>query len=380
MNMDSNQKIPLNRPFLGDEEQEAIIKVMASKAIASGEVTRMLEDSLADKFERRYCVLVNSGTCALYLALKILGIKKVIFPAMICADVLYAILNAGSEAVFADIESSTHNIDLPTLKEQQFYGADGLIVTHTYCHSADMDVVAQYIKKYHLILIEDFSQAAGGYFNEKILGSFGKVSITSFYAAKIMTTGQGGAILTDDPELYRKFLYARGDKSPDYYSDIIPLNYRITDIQSAMGLVQLKKLDKMVDLRRNIAHRLTLFLRQLDVKTPIERPGVRHTYYKYHLILPEYARKREFISEMGKEGIATGILFDPPLHKTLLAKEIFGSGITLPVSESMATRVVSLPIFPDMTDGNMSRICDVIGNVLNNSRLQNIVGVGNTWK
>jgi len=367
--MDQKTKIPLSRPFLDNEEREAILRVMESKSIAMGQVAKALEDGLTVKFQRKYCIVVNSGTVALYLALKVLGIKRVIFPSMTCPSVLHASLNAGAEPVFVDIESDTHNIDLSTVHEKQFNGSDGLIVTHAYGHSADMEALAYYIEKYHLTLIEDFAQAVGGNYRDRIVGSFGKVSVTSFYATKNMTTGHGGAILTDDPEVYRKCLYARGDAPYDYDRGIIPLNYHLTDIQAAIGLVQLRKIDQMVDMRRSIAHKLTHSLSKLAVKTPIEKPGIRHTYYKYHLILPEYVRKREFILEMAKEGVSTGILYDPPLHKTLLAKNMFGSNFALPVSEGLAPRLVSLPIFPEMTDNDISRIYQAVEKVLNNSKL-----------
>jgi dTDP-4-amino-4,6-dideoxygalactose transaminase len=368
MNTDDYLKIPLGRPYLGNDEQQAVLEVMASKAIASGEISRILENDLANKFQRKYCVVVNSGTCALYLALKILRLKKVIFPSMTCPDVLHAILTAGCEPVFADIEHDTHNIDLSSMTEAQFKGIDGLIVTHAYGHSADMDILAYYVEKYHLVLIEDFAQALGGKYKEKVLGSFGKVSITSFYAAKNMTTGQGGAILTDDVEVYRQCLYARGDVPYGYYNDIIPLNYKMTDIQAAIGLVQLKKIDKMVDLRRNVANKLTVLFNKLDVKAPIEKTGVRHAYYKYCVILPAYARKREFIVEMAKEGVSTGILYDPPLHKTLLAITKFGSEATLPVSESICARAVSLPMYPEMTDNDINKIYNAADKVLKNAK------------
>ena len=190
---------------------------------------------------------------------------------MTCPDVLHAILSAGSEPVFADIETDTHNIDLSTVTERQFNGSNALIVTHAYGHAADMDALASYIEKHHLTLIEDFAQATSGYFRERILGSLGKVSVMSFYAAKNMTTGHGGAILTDDPEVYRKCLYARGDAPYDYYRDIIPLNYKLTDIQAALGLVQLQKLERMVDMRRGVAHKLTALLSKLEVNEVVPK-------------------------------------------------------------------------------------------------------------
>jgi perosamine synthetase len=357
-------KLPLSRPFLEIEDQEAVIEIIKSKYIASGETTRAFEEALALRFNRKYCVVVNSGTSALYIALKILGLKNVIFPAITCPHVLNAIASAGSKPVFADVDLETHNIDISTVTDEQLKKSDGVIVTHAYGHPANMDIIGNYLKKYKLTLIEDFAQAMGGNFKGKAVGSFGEISITSFYAAKNMTTGYGGAVLTDDPEVHKKCLHIRGDTPYDYFKGLVPLNFQITGMQSALGLVQLKKLDKMVDMRRSVAHKLTLLLSKLKMRTPIEKPSTKHAYYKYHLMLPEAIRKREFMEEMNKRGVTTGTLYDPPLHKTMLAKYMFGIDINLPISESVAPKTVSLPIFPEMTDSDISQVCQAVDKTL----------------
>ena len=357
--------LPLAKPFLGSEEREAIYEVLETGSIASGQTTRLFEEALAKKFNRKYCVVVNSGTSALYLSLKVLGIKKVLFPSMTCINVLHAVLNAGCEPVFADIDSDTHNLDVLTLPERQSDTFDGIIVTQAYGHSADMSVLEHYAKEFQVNLIEDFAQAMGGYFKGRILGSFGKVSITSFYATKNMTTGQGGAILTDDKDIYQKCLFARGDLNSDYFNGVIPLNLKMTDIQAAIGLVQLNKLDLMVNMRRSIAQKLTSMLIQYEVKPPIEKTGVKHSYYKYHLVLPNYIRKQQFIGMMSNEGISVGVLNDPPLHKSLFTNKFTNTNIHLPISETLAPRTVSLPIFPEMTDIDISKIHKAVKKVLN---------------
>jgi perosamine synthetase len=361
-------KIPLGKPMLGIEEKNALLQALDSGYLSSPQIVGAFEDALAGKFQRGYCVVVNSGTSALYLALKASGIRKVIIPSMTCINVLNAVLNAGAEPVFADIESETHNIDLSTLSGNQWDEADGLIVTHAYGHAADMDTVASYVREHNLSLIEDFAQATGGYYRGKILGSFGRVSITSFYDTKPMTTGHGGAILTDDSEVYQKCLYARGDKVNDYYSNIIPMNLKMSGIQAAVGLAQLKKLDSMVEMRRNVARQLTTLLSKLELKLPNEKPDVKPTYYKYHLVLPEYIQKQEFIKEMGREDISVGICCDPPLHKTRLAMNVLHTEISLPVAEKMAPRTVSLPIFPELNESDISRICHAVTSILENCK------------
>jgi perosamine synthetase len=357
-------RMPLGKPVLGTEEKEALLRVIDSGYIASGQIVKIFEDALAKKFQRKYCIVVNSGTSALYLSLKVLGISKVIVPSMTCINVLNAILNAGMKPIFADVEDETHNIDLSTLSKDQLDEADGLIVTHAYGHSADMDILESYVRDYHLILIEDFAQATGGYFKGRILGSFGGVSVTSFYDTKSLTTGHGGAIFTDDSEVYQKCLYARGERINEYYRNIIPMNLKMSDIQAVVGQVQLERLDSMVEMKRNIARKFTNLLADLEVGLPYEKPDVKHTYYKYHLVLPEYMPKQDFIKEMHRNDISAGICFDPPLHKSWLARDVLHADINLPVAESIATRTVSLPIFPALNDSDISRICEVVTSIL----------------
>lgn len=359
-------KIPLGKPALGTEERNALLEAMDSGYMASAGIIRLFEEALAKKFQRQYCVVVNSGTSALYLALKVLGIRKVIIPSVTCINVLNAVLNAGALPFFADVEEETHNIDFSTLSRQQLDEADGVIVTHTYGHAADMDKIASYLRDYKLNLVEDFAQATGGYFRGKILGSYGRVSITSFYDTKLIATGYGGAIFTDEPEVYRKCLYARGDVVNDYYPDIIPMNLKLSGLQAAVGLVQLQKLDRLVEARRNVARQLTASLAGLNLRLPLEKPGVKHAYYKYHVVLPEDISKRRFIEEMGRNDISVGVCYDPPLHQTQLARNVLSTEISLPVAENVAPRTVSLPIYSELNEGDITRICSTVNSILEN--------------
>jgi len=356
-----NYKIPLGKPFLRKEEIEAVINIMESGLIAYGNKVKEFEEAFAEKIGRKYCIMINSGTSALWLSMKVLGLKNaVIIPALTCNAVLNAVLNAGLTPIFADVDKETHNIDLSSVPERQLEDAEAVIVTHAYGHSADLDTINRYVKEYSLILIEDFAQATGGYFKNMILGSFGKISITSFYGPKIMTTGYGGAILTDDREVYEKCIYMRGDNTNTYYHGLIPVNIRMTDIQAAIGIIQLKKLDKMIEMRRNAAKKIKEALHEINIELPVEKQYAKHTYYKFHIILPENTKKQEFIKKMNKLGIATGILYDPPLHKTRIAMDILNITLNLPISEYLATRTVSLPIYPELSEEDIIRIANCV--------------------
>ena len=357
--------IPLGKPFVGDEEREAVAKVLNSRLLATGSTVREFESAFAERFQRRYCIAVSSGSVALYLGLKALGVKRVIIPALTCEAVINAALNAGMSIFFADVEPETHNLDMSTLSESQLGNAEAVIVTHTYGHAAEMDKLDFYIKKYKLVLIEDFAQATGGYFRDRMLSSFGRVAITSLYASKGITTGHGGILLTDDEELYLKCVYGRGSRTTTSFSDLIPLNLQMTDIQAAIGLVQLTKLDKMVEMRRNVA---ALYFQELEA-VPIglihEKSWAKHAYFKYAIVLPQNVQKQAFIEKMGVFGIETGKLYDPPLHKSEIAQNVLENTAKLPISEDFASRTVSLPMFPELSSEDIIRVCETISSIIN---------------
>ena len=356
--------IPLAKPFLGYEEREAVEKVIYSRRLATGETVRELESALARKFQRGYCIAVNSGTTALYLALKALGIKRVIIPVLTCDAVLHAALNAGASVIFADVERETHNLDLSTLPEKQLSDAEAVIVTHAYGHAANMDELDYYLRKYNLVLVEDFAQATGGFFRDRLLGSFGKIAITSFYAAKVVAAGHGGALLTDDEELYLKCVYARGSRTNDYYEGLIPMNLQMTDIQAAIGLVQLNKLDIMTEMRHNVASRYTQELESSPIGLIGKKAWAKHAYYKYAVVLPESIQKQAFMEKMREFGIETGKLYDPPLHKTKTAMDVVGEKVKLPTAEYLAPRTISLPMFPELSVEDIEKVCGAISSVI----------------
>lgn len=352
--------IPLSKPFIGNEEKEAIEKVLNSGRLATGEIVAEFESALAKTFQRKYCVAVSSGTAALYLGLKVLGTKRVIMPSITCGAVLHAALHAGASVIFSDVERDTHNLDLSALPEKNLYSADAVIVTHTYGHVADMEEVEHYSKKHDLLLIEDFSQAMGGYFRNRIVGSFGKIAIASFYASKGLTTGHGGAVFTDDEELRLKCLYGRGSRTSSYYEDLIPMNLQMTDIQAAIGLVQLKKMDTMIEMRRSAASAYLGGLHAVPVGTISEKAWTKQVYYKFAIILPENIQKQHFIEKMSEFGIEVGKLYDPPLHKSTFATHITNGKAELPVAESLAPRTVSLPMFAELCELDIQKICRAI--------------------
>lgn len=309
--------------------------------------------------------MVNSGTVALYLSLILTKIKGgVIIPTLTCKSVLDAVLTAGLTPIFADVEPDTHNIDLSSLTDDQWAEAKCVIVVHSYGHSVDIDKLYYYIKKYKLVLIEDFAQSTGGLYKNRMVGSFGDISVTSFYGPKIMTTGHGGAILTDDIEIYNKCKCMISCKSEKMFSPGT-LNFQMTDIEAAIGLEQLKKLSKIIELRRIAAKAYYERLKNINIGLPTEKGYATHAFYKYHIILPNNVNKIDFINKMMLQRIQTGVLYTSPLHKMFsISDQNYYKNLKLRVAESIVPHIISLPMYPELSIDDINTISNAVRNIL----------------
>jgi len=342
--------IPLGKPEISKEDIRAVIEVLESGNLATGETVVKFEREFSQFIGRKYAIAVNSGTVALFLAIKTLNLNNVIIPAITCPDVVNAAVYGGANPLIVDVEEDTHNIDPDLIPEHLLKKADSLIITNTYGHPARIDEIREICNEHDLVLIEDFAQSNGAWYKGHRCGSFGDIAVVSFYGPKAMTTGHGGMILTDSDDIFSKVKLARGDEKYLCNSSIIPLNFRITDIQAALGISQLGRLDYFTGKRRAIAKLYDEDLRDctmLGLLTP--HKDIIHSYYKYVLILKGIPKKR-FITQMKKEGVQVGTLYDPPLHQMKIVQNIVKDAISLPVAERCAAGSVSLPMYPSMAE------------------------------
>lgn len=356
--------IPLGKPEISDGDINKVLDVLKSGNIATGDIVNKFEDELSKFIGKKYAIAVNSGTVALYLTIKLMNLKNVIIPAITCPAVVNAVLNGRARPIFADVDKKTHNLDPEKLTSNMIKEADGLIITNTYGHPAKIDEIKETCLSNDILFIEDFAQSNGAWYKGKRCGSFGDVSITSFYGPKTMTTGQGGMILTDSKEFCYKSKIARGDDTYEYTDSITPLNFKMTDFQAALGLNQLKRLDGFVKKRRWIAESYTERLNEIaDIILPKEDKSVIHCYYKYVIQLKRYS-KELFIENMEKKGIQVGKLYEPPLHKMKIVKELLRMDISLPISEMISHSSVSLPIYTTMTDDEIDCVVKSLKEVI----------------
>jgi dTDP-4-amino-4,6-dideoxygalactose transaminase len=356
--------IPLGKPEISDEDINAIVDVLRSGNIATGDIVNKFEEELSKFIGKRYAIAVNSGTVALYLTIKLMNLKNIIIPTITCPAVLNAVLNGGAKPIFLDVDRETHNLNPEKLTSNTIKEADGLIITNTYGHPAKIDEIKEICLSNDILFIEDFAQSNGAWYKDKRCGSFGDVSITSFYGPKTMTTGHGGMILTNSKEFCYKSKITRGDDTYEYSDSIIPLNFKMTDFQAALGINQLKRLDDFVKKRRHIAKQYNEKLGDISQVGIIkEHKDVTHSYYKYVLLL-ERINKILFIEQMKKKRVQVGMLYDPPLHKMKVVKELLRINISLPIAEKIAQTSVSLPMYPAMSQNDVEEVINSVKRVI----------------
>jgi perosamine synthetase len=350
--------IPLAKPFLGAEEKKIVLKILKSDELAYGNEIQLFEERLQQFCERKYCLTVNSGTTALYIALKALKLKKyVILPALTCETVLYAVLQAGLTPIFADISEDTHNINIHSIPEEFVKKSEALIIIHAYGSSAENDEIIDFASKNKLKIIEDFSQSFGGQYKNKPLGSFGNISITSFYATKIMTTGHGGAILTDDKQLNNRVYSTTRPRATSYYPDLIPQNTQMTNLQAAIGLIQLGKMSEIIQKRRKAAQTYDHLLKKQIFKIVNLTDHINSVFYKYVVELPENCSREFIINSMKKQKIDIGSLYYP-LYQNYFMSNHEGLNKNCPISEAKSKISISLPMYSSITKKEITTVTD----------------------
>ncbi|MCP4023898.1 MAG: DegT/DnrJ/EryC1/StrS aminotransferase family protein, partial [Desulfobacteraceae bacterium] len=246
------KRIKIGCPNIDERDIKAVKDTLSAKILSTGEKVEQFEQGFAKYIGRKYAVAVTSGSVALELALKIcLNPKdKVLASPFNCSSVLFSIANNDLSPVWTDIDDTSFNIS-PDNIPHDLSSIKGLLITHLYGYPCDMDAFVKITEKNNLVMIEDFAQAPGASYKKKKLGTYGQISICSFGATKSITTAEGGMILTDDEHLHQKIRHLANNKFGDVGYPLY--NFRMNDLQAALGLVQLEKYPDMLKRRRKIA-------------------------------------------------------------------------------------------------------------------------------
>ncbi len=358
-------KIPLSVPCLGEVEKQAVLEVLDSGMLARGKQVEAFEEEFAHYLGRKEAVATNSGTSALFVALKALGVQegdKVITTPFTFVATASSILHCGALPVFCDVDERTCNIDPEkleaTLKKEK--GVKGVIIVHLYGVPCAMDDILTLKEKYRFFLLEDCAQAHGASYKGKKVGSFGEMGAFSFYPTKNMTTGEGGMVVTNDRVLAEKchMLISHGSKRR-YYHEILGYNFRMTDIAAAIGRVQLKKLDQLNERRRKHADFYNRVLSPLEdfLVTPWVPQEAVAVFHQYTLKILRY--RDELLAFLREQGIACEIYYPVPLHKQPFLQGMMDE-VSLPVAECLANRVLSIPVHPLLREDERQTVVDSI--------------------
>lgn len=357
--------IPIARPVLGDIETKAAVDVIKSGMLIQGAEVKKFEDDFSRYLGVRNSIAVSNGTVALDLALKALDVQpgdEVITPAFTFIATANAILYQGARPVFVDVDPRTFNIDPQDLQKKVTFKTKAVIGVHLYGQPFDVQAVQQLCEDHKVELIEDCAQAHGAEFKGQKVGSFG-LGCFSFYPTKNMTTGEGGMITTNDEELAAKLRLMRNHGDTGKYNHImLGYNYRMTNIQGAIGQVQLKSLDQYNKKRIENAESLSKNFQKKGITTPYKDARVKHVYNQYVVRVEEsFLTSRESLMKyLEKNGIGCAVHYPMPVYRQPLYRQLGLDGQNCPVAEDVSHRVLSLPVHPSLAQDDLKYISKVV--------------------
>ncbi|RLI86674.1 MAG: aminotransferase DegT [Archaeoglobales archaeon] len=360
--------IPIAKPIISNEEVKKVVNVLKSGMLAQGSVVKEFEDRFAGYIGVRSAIAVSNGTVALDIALKAAGIGRgdeVITTPFTFIATANAILFQGAKPVFADIDPDTYNIDVNSVLENVSSKTKAVIGVHIFGHPFDVKSIVEVCEDHDLILIEDAAQAHGAEYEGRKVGSFG-IGCFSFYATKNMTTGEGGMITTSDEKIAEKCRLIRNHGENSKYNHIVlGYNYRMTNIQAAIGLAQLEKLDEFNERRRRNARYLNSHLKVEGLVKPYEAKNVKHVYHQYVVRLEEEfpMKREEFMEYLSRHGIGSAVHYPTPIYRQPLYIELGYGDVKCPVADDVSSKVLSLPIHPALKEEELKYIVEVVNSV-----------------
>ncbi|MBT4680351.1 MAG: DegT/DnrJ/EryC1/StrS family aminotransferase [Flavobacterium sp.] len=339
--------IPITKIEVDKATIDAAVQAIKSGQWLHGKRTEDFEEKFTKLCNTKYAACCSSGTTALFLALKSLGIKKgdeVIVPSFSFVATASAVSMCEATPVFADINSKNFTIDPNDISKKITKKTKGIIPVHLFGHSANMDKIRKIGKDNSLFVLEDAAQAHGSEYKGKPIGSLGDAACFSFYPSKNLTIcGDGGMITSNNEELINKIKILRNHgRREKYVHEILGYNLKLSEILAGIGIVRLKKLKKNNDLRRKIAKRYSEELTD-DIIKPKEESWTKHVFHQYSII----SDRRDDLQKMFiKKKIGFGVFYPLPIHKQPMYKS--SNKQKLPITEEICSKIISIPMFPSM--------------------------------
>lgn len=361
--------IPVCQPTLEGNEKKYVMQCMETNWISSrGRFVDEFEEKFANYCGVRYGITTNSGTTALHLALATMGIKEgdeVIIPSFTMISTANAIAYLDAEPVVVDVEPLTWNIDPGLIEAKITDKTRAIIPIHTYGHPADMDRLKEIADRHKLAIVEDAAEAHGAEYKGRRVGSFGEMASFSFYANKIITTGEGGMIVTDNPERAELLQTMRNygfTQERHFWHKVMGFSYRMTNLQAAIGLGQFERIDQLLEARRSNARLYNELLKDVPgITTPPEAEDVKSVYWMYGVLVEDdFGMSKDRLRQvLADHGVETRSFFIPihlqPIYSYLLSDEF-------PVSEELGRKGFYLPSASSLKAHQIEFICDVIRN------------------
>lgn len=369
---------------IDEDDINSVVKVLKGDYLTTGPIVSEFENSVAKYVGTKYAVAVSNGTAALHMACYAAGISEgdeVLVPAITFAASSNCVLYCGGKPVFIDIDPKSYNIDINKIKEKITNKTKAIIPVDFAGQSVDMDLILKIAEEYNLIVIEDAAHALGSEYKNEKVGSKAHMTEFSFHPVKPITTGEGGVVVTNSKELYEKMILFRShgitrnselmteNQGPWYYEQIdLGYNYRLTDIQSALGLSQIKKLDDFILKRREIVNKYNEAFKELkEIGTPFENEYSKSGYHIYVLLLNLDKLKcgrKEIFEALQAENIGVNVHYLPVYLHPYYKKLGYKKG-QCPVAEDIYNRMITIPLFPSMSDKDVKDVIKAVKKVLN---------------
>ncbi len=371
----ANKYIPVSEPLLGGNEKKYLAECVESGWISSeGPFVKEFEQRFSSNVGREYGVAVSSGTAALEVAVVALGIgdgDEVIMPTFTIISCAAAVTRAGAVPVLVDCDPVTWNMDVSLIQSRITAKTKAIMVVHIYGLPVDMDPVLELAAKYNLFVIEDAAQAHGLYYKDRPCGSFGDVSIFSFYPNKLITTGEGGMVVTDDEQIAERCRSLRNlcfQRDRRFVHEQLGWNYRMTNIQAALGVAQLEKIDDFAVRKRQIGRRYTRLFSDFDgIKVPLEKTDyAENIYWVYGVVLSDDVSfdAAEAMARLKELKIGTRPFFWPMHEQPVFNKMGLFENETHPVAQRLARRGFYIPSGLTLTDETIEYVAGSLKEVL----------------
>jgi perosamine synthetase len=372
-------QVRLSCPDITEKEIESVNEVLKTPYLSIGPKIVEFEKKIADYIGAKYAIAVNSGTSALHLIIRALGIKegdKVITTPFSFVASANCILFERAKPVFVDIDLKTLNVDSKWIEEKIDDKTKAILAVDVFGQPADWDELRKIAKKYGLKLIEDSAEAIGAEYKGRKAGTFGDAGIFAFYPNKQITTGEGGVIITSDEKMAKLCRsmrnQGRGEGDDGLQHERLGYNYRISDINCALGIAQLERLDEILEKREAVAQMYNERLKDMQgVKIPYVAPQVKMSWFVYVIRFDDTYTKEDrngILQKLEKKGVGCGNYF-PPIHLQPFYREIFGyrEG-DFPVTEKVSKSTIALPFYNNLTEGQIDYVYQSLKEILRKVR------------